>query len=51
MNKIYGLISDFTPVKEDASRVIIGYGMTPDADGVHATWKEIDFYKKKGKPN
>ena len=50
MNKTFGLKSDFALVKEDASRVIIGYGMTPDADGIHATWKEIDFYKKQGKP-
>lgn len=51
MNKIYGLISDFAPVKEDASRFIISYGMVPEADGEHATWKEVDFYKKQGKPN
>lgn len=51
MNKIYGLISDYAPVKEDASRFVISYGMIPEADGEHATWKEIDFYKKQGKPN
>ena len=51
MNKTFGLKSDFAFVKEDASRVIIGYGLTPDADGIHATWKEIDFYKKNGKPS
>lgn len=50
MNKTFGLKSDFALVKEDASRVIIGYGLIPDADGIHATWKEIDFYKKQGKP-
>ena len=51
MNKIYGLISDFAPIKEDASRLVIAYGMIPEADGEHATWKEVDFYKKQGKPN
>lgn len=51
MNKIYGLISDFAPIKEDASRFVIAYGMIPEADGEHATWKEVDFYKKQGKPN
>ena len=51
MNKIYGSKNDFTLVKEDASRIIISYGFTPDADGEHATWKEIDFYKKQGKPS
>ena len=51
MSKVYGLISEFAPVKEDASRVIIGYGMQPEADGEHATWYEVDFYKKNGKPS
>lgn len=50
MNKTYGLISDFALIKEDASRIVIGYGMKPEADGEHATWMEIDFYKKQGKP-
>lgn len=51
MNKVFGLQSDFALVKEDASRVIICYGMQSEADGVNATWKEIDFYKKQGKPS
>ena len=52
MNKIYGLISEFAPVREDASRTIISYGMQPEADGEHATWFEVDFYKKQiGKPS
>jgi len=51
MNKIYGLKSDFTLIKEDVSRVVVSYGLQPDADGEHATWNEIDFYKKQGKPN
>lgn len=52
MNKMYGLISEFAPVREDASRTIISYGMQPEADGEHATWFEVDFYKKQvGKPS
>ena len=51
MNKYYGLISDFAPVVEDASRVVIAYGMQPEQDGEHATWYEVVFYKKQGKPN
>ena len=51
MNRIYGLISEFAPKREDASRVIIAYGMQPEADGEHATWYEVDFHKKQGKPS
>jgi len=50
MNRIYGLQSDFALIKEDANRVVVGYGLIPEADGEHATWYEIDFYKKQGKP-
>lgn len=51
MNRIYGLQSDFALIKEDANRVVVGYGLIPEADGEHATWHEIDFYKKQGKPD
>lgn len=52
MNKIYGLLSDFALIYEDASRWILCYGLTPEEDGVHATWYEIYFYKKQeGKPS
>lgn len=43
--KVFGLISDFQLVKEDASRVIIAYGKT-DVDAKHAEWHEVVFYKK-----
>lgn len=45
MNKVFGKKTDFAPVKEDASRVIICYGME-EVDAENATWYEIYFYKK-----
>ncbi len=44
--KVNGLITDFAPVRETYSQVIIGYSITPDADNVHAIWHEVYFYKK-----
>lgn len=46
MNKVYGIKSEFTPIRSDRSRLIVSYEMTPLEDGVHATWFEIYFYKK-----
>lgn len=45
MNKVFGKISDFAPIKEDASRIVISYGRE-QADEEHATWREIYLYKK-----
>ena len=45
MNKVFGNISDFAPVKEDATRVIISYGYEEVGDGENATWIEIYFDK------
>ena len=50
-NKYCGNVSDFQPVVEDASRVVIGYGLTVAEDGEKAEWREIVFYKKQGKPS
>ena len=50
MNKYSGNVSDFQPVVEDASRVVISYGLEV-TDGDMATWYELVFYKKKGKPS
>lgn len=46
MIKINGDKKCYSPVRKDRSRLIVGYGMQPTGDGVHATWYEIYFYKK-----
>ena len=50
VNKYSGNVSDFQPVVEDASRVVISYGLTELGDG-KAEWYEVVFYKKQGKPS
>lgn len=45
MNKVFGKKTDFAPIKEDASRVIISYGYV-EVDEENATWLEIYLYKK-----
>lgn len=45
MNKVFGKKTDFAPIKEDASRVIICYGYQ-EVDEENATWIEIYIYKK-----
>lgn len=45
MNKVFGKKTDFAPIKEDASRVIISYGYQ-EVDEENATWLEIYLYKK-----
>ena len=45
MNKVFGKKTDFAPIKEDASRVIICYGYE-EVDEENATWVEIYIYKK-----
>ena len=47
-NKYCGNVSDYAPVSEDQSRVVIMYGLKEDGD--KAEWYQIDFYKKQGKP-
>jgi hypothetical protein len=49
-NKYCGNVSDYQPVLEDASRVVISYGLTELSDG-KAEWYEVVFYKKQGKPS
>ena len=46
MNKVFGKKTDFAPIREDASRVIVSYGYQ-EADEENATWFEVYFYKKK----
>lgn len=45
MNKVHGKKSEFAPIREDASRVIVSYGFAA-IDEETATWNEIYFYKK-----
>ena len=46
MAKVYGLKQCYIPVRETYSQTIISYSMTPEPDGVHATWYEVYFNKK-----
>ena len=49
-NKYSGNVSDYQPVVEDASRVVISYGLKV-LEGEKAEWYEVVFYKKQGKPS
>jgi hypothetical protein len=49
--KIYGLLSDFAPVRQDASRTVISFDLQR-VDDEHCTWHEVYFYHKRdGKPS
>ena len=48
-NKYCGNVADFQPVSEDQSRVVIMYGLKED--GELAEWRQIEFYKKQGRPS
>lgn len=50
-NKYCGTTADFQPVSEDQSRVVIMYGLNVKEDGESAEWRQLDFYKKQGKPS
>ena len=49
-NKYCGNVADFQPVSEDQSRVVIMYGLNP-TEGEMAEWRQIEFYKKQGRPS
>lgn len=49
MNKMYGPKECFTPIREDASQVIVSYEMTTSGKK-NAYWYEVYLWKKKGKP-
>lgn len=52
MNKVFGNIEKYIPIKENGNRWIVSYGFEKVGDGVNATWYEIYFYKKQvGKPS
>lgn len=46
MNKVSGKKSDFAYIREDGSRIVIGYGLKSDANSENNTWREIYLYKK-----
>ena len=46
MNKVYGNLKRFVPIRRDRSRLIVSYKCQPLEDGIHAFWCEIYFYKK-----
>ena len=48
-NKYSGAVTDFQPVSEDQSRVVIMYGLNAK-EVENAEWYQLDFYKKQGKP-
>ena len=45
MNKMSGTLADFSPVREDGSRIVIGYGLKEAGDGLYE-WYEVYLYKK-----
>ena len=47
MNKISGKLSDFSLITEDASRIIIGYGLTQIGESDMYEWYEVYLYKSK----
>ena len=40
-----GTLADFSPVREDGSRIVIGYGLKEAGDGLYE-WYEVYLYKK-----
>lgn len=44
MNKVFGMKSDFAYLREDASRIVVGYDYK-EIDDTHAEWFEVYFYK------
>ena len=49
--KVYGLIENYSLIRETYSQVIVSYEMEAEPDGVHATWQELYFSKKQGRPS
>lgn len=49
-NRYCGTITDYHPISEDNSRVIVMYGLN-QTNGDMVEWYQIDFYKKNGYPD
>lgn len=45
MNKVTGTKSDFSPIREEGSRIVIGYGLTKNGKNQYE-WYETYLYKK-----
>lgn len=46
-NKVFGTKSDFAYVRNDGSRIVLGYGLAPvDNDSEHYEWREVYLPKK-----
>ncbi len=45
MNKVFGITSDFTPVREEGTRIVISYNMVDEGNG-KVSWIEIYLPKK-----
>lgn len=46
MNKVFGKLTLYSPVRKYGKRTIISYGFEDVGDGVNATWYEIYFSQK-----
>ena len=46
MNKVFGEIALYAPIRIYGKRTIISYDFKEDEDGIHATWYEIYFSQK-----
>ena len=46
MNKVYGKITLYAPLRVYGKRTIVSYGFEEVGDGVNATWYEIYFSQK-----
>lgn len=46
MNKMYGIKSDFAPVREEGSRIVVSYDLTQLEDKKHYEWLEVYLYKR-----
>ena len=45
MNKMSGTLADFSLIREDGSRIVIGYGLKEAGNGLYE-WYEVYLYKK-----
>ena len=50
-NKVCGPATDFTMVKNEGTRIVISYDLQEEAGVELATWRELYFPKKQGKPS
>lgn len=46
MNRVYGILSDYAPIRRERTRTVVCYGLTPLEDGEHYEWNEVYFNNK-----